>query len=181
MNDNLIFCDGQTVYITLESKIKDWVKWFLLVTNIVVYSFLIIVFALFSGDDVSAIILPIVLFFTIIFLSLTRITLWNIYGRECMMISKSNFSFYRDFGLYKTQIQHIPLQYGLAVVNQQALVYDEEAYVIIGFYECKPDKIFHEIMTTSIKTQKSNLATIHALLDELYERPQSTYEYTFLN
>jgi hypothetical protein len=181
MNDNLIFFDGNVLYITLESKVKNWVKWLLIFVNIAIYSFILYVFTFMPNKAEGSFILPLLIVYGVIYLTLTRMTLWNIYGRECMMISKDNFSYYRDFGLYRTPLVHKELAQGLAVFDQQVIAYEKETHVIISFYECLPNKQFQEIITTSIKTQVQNLHKIHSLLNEMYDRPKSTYEFISLN
>lgn len=177
MNDQLIFSDGGTLYISLESKIRTWVKVLLILVNVVLYSLPIIILTYVPSKETGSSIFVVVAMSTVFFFIATRPTIWNIFGRECMVITIDKFSFYRDFGLYKTPVQNIEIECGLTTYAEQVLAYESESYVIITFCENLPNEEHREILTTSIKTPVKNYKIIQNLLNEIFEKPEDSYSY----
>lgn len=178
MNDKLIFSDGGTLYITLESKVKLWVKVLLIIINVGLYCLPILLIATSDTNEIGKAVFSALLMSTAFFFFVTRPTLWNIFGRECMVITPDNFSYYRDYGLYKTQINNVKIEYGIASHVENELAYEDEPYVVISFYEYLPNEEYREILTTSIKTQEKNYLTIQELLDEIFETPETPYQFS---
>lgn len=174
MNDKLIFSDGSTLYITLESKVRTWVKFLLIAVNIGLYCLPILLLLNIQEKAVLAVPIMSIAFF----LMVTKPTLWNLFGRECMVITKENFSYYRDFGLYKTPIKNTVIDHGLMVYPQNELVYEDEPYIIITFCEYLPNGESREILTTSIKTPEKNYKTIQKLLDGIFYKPEDSYQFS---
>lgn len=178
MNDNLIFSDGNTVYITLESKIRTWVKVLLIVLNIGLYCIPIFLLWLSSETKDGSLVFAALAMSGVLFYYLTRPTLWNVFGRESIIITTENLSYYRDFGFYKSQIRNINIAHGLAAYIENELAYEDEPYIVITFCEYLPDGEYREILTTGIKTQEENYNKIVQLLDELFEIPENIYEFS---
>lgn len=178
MNEELIFSDGKTVYVTLESKIRPWVKWLLIALNLALYSIPILLLVSTPKEEVGKSIFAVFAMSAAFFWFLTRPTLWNIFGRECMVITKDNFSYYRDFGFYKTPVINTKIDYGIAAYIENELAYENEPYVVITFYEYLPNEEYKEILTTSIKTPEKNYETIWKLLEEAFETPINPYQFS---
>ncbi|RYM35874.1 hypothetical protein ERX46_02450 [Brumimicrobium glaciale] len=178
MNDKLIFSDGKTLYVTLESKVRNWVKWFLISINICLYSLPILLISITSKTNNPSVKIGAILFSVAIFWILTRPTLWNIFGRESVIITKENLSYYRDFGLYKTTIQNTKIKYGISVFIENELAYEDEPYIVITFCELSLDDEYNEILTTSIKTPEENFEVIKEHLNEIFEISQNNYEFS---
>lgn len=178
MNDKLIFSDGSTLYITLESEVRQWVKVLLIIVNIGLYCLPVLLIAATDTKEIGKVIFGALAMSTAFFFFVTRPTLWNIFGRECMVITSDNFSYYRDYGLYKTPIKNVKIEYGIASYVENELAYEDEPYVVISFYEYLPNEEYREILTTSIKTPEQNYKAIQELLDEVFETPENPYQFS---
>lgn len=168
MNDKLIFSDGNTLWITLESKVRNWVKILLIVINICLYCVPILLLASSWAKEGPKLIFAAMAMSGMFFYVVTRSTLWNIFGRESIVITSSQFSFYRDFGLYRTPLKTIDLNYGLSAYTQNELTYMDEPYVVITFCELLPNEENRVILTTGIKTPEKNYILIQEHLDEIF-------------
>jgi hypothetical protein len=171
MNDKLIFSDGSTLYITLESKVRIWVRILLIMLNVGLFCFPILLLVTTSKEELGKSLFGALGMSTMLFLFVTKPTLWNIFGRECMVITRDNFSYYRDFGFYRTPIKNISIENGLAVFIQNELAYTGEPYIVITFCEYLPNEEYKEILTTTIKTPEKNYKIIQNLLDEIFDIP----------
>ena len=179
MNDKLIFTDGHTLYITLESKIRNWVKWGLIALNLVLYAVPVILLISAEKEEFGRLFFGASAMATAFYFVITRPTLWNVFGRECMIITKDNFSYYRDFGLYKTPVQNIVIERGIAVFYDNVFVFENETYVLIHFFEYLPNEEYREILSTSIKTPEKNYEKIVEYLEELFNDPEDVEEQPF--
>jgi hypothetical protein len=178
MNDKLIFSDGSTLYITLESKVQKWVRGLLIMVNIVLFCIPILLLATASKEEIGKVFFGVLAMSSAFIFFVTIPTLWNIFGRECMVITTDNFSYYRDFGIYKTQVKNIPIANGLAAYIQNELVYADEPYVVITFCEYLPNEEYREILTTSIKTPEKNYKAIQEYLNEIFKLPENPYRFS---
>lgn len=178
MNDKLIFSDGSTVYITLISKIHTWVKWVLILLNIGLYCLPVLLIASTSEKEIVKSLFGVLAMSVTFYWFVTRPTLWNIFGRECIIITKDNFSYYRDYGIYKTLVKNIEIEYGIAAYIEDELAYEDEPYVVITFCEYLPNEEYNEILTTSIKTPEKDYKTILELLDEIFEAPENPHQFS---
>ena len=178
MNDELIFSDNDSVFITLVSKVKPWVKWFLISLNILIYGTVITVLASLSEEEVMSAVFPSMMFSAAMFWYVTRPTLWNALGRESIVITRDSLSYYRDFGLFKTNVQNVSIQNGLSAHIEERFTYEDKPYVIITFWEVMEQDELREIVTTAIKTPKVNFKKITDLLDELFKEDESPYEFS---
>ena len=172
MNDQLIFSDGKTLYITLESNIKTWVKVLLILVNVVLYSLPIVLLSFFSADESKEAYLGMIIFAGAIFFFVTRPTLWNIFGRERIVITKYQLSYSRDYGLYKTPVNNVKLEHGLVAYVEDELTYTDDPYVVMSFCEYLPNDDYRLIITTGIKTPEENYKTILKELNEIFEIPE---------
>lgn len=113
-----------------------------------------------------------------VFFVLTRPTLWNVFGKECIIMTTDEFSFYRDYGLYKTQMENKKIRLGILATIEQQMVWNEEPHVIMLFYNQLSEDDFEELMITSIKTPEKNFDLICELIKELFDNYQHPYSHS---
>ena len=168
MNDQLIFSDGRTVYITLESKVRTVIKWILIGLNIVFYSGIIALFVFLPSEDLIKAIIPMSLLTGVVFYKLTRSMLWNVFGKERIQITQETFSYHQDFGFYKMALVSGPIEHGLSIVPEETLVYEDEKYLTLHFYTYDEHEVPSLMYISGIKTPDNNYKLIIDLLNDLY-------------
>ena len=181
MNDKLIFCDGTTLYITLESKIKSWVKWILIVLNILLYAIALFLFSMTFIEKDPSYLFAFLTFSGAVFWFVTRSTLWNIFGRESLVITTENLSFQNDYGWYKTKREVKAIEKGLIVFTNRQFAYEDDPYVSVSFFEILNEDEAKEIYSTGIKTDERNFKLIHDGLNELFDRPYTPHDWFSMN
>ena len=168
MNDQLIFSDGRTVYITLESKVRPVIKWILIGLNIAFYSGILALFVFLPSEELIKAIIPMTLLTGVVFYKLTRSMLWNVFGKERIQITKETFSYQQDFGFYKTALVTGPIEYGITIAPEETLVYQDEKYLTLHFYTYDEHEVPSLMYISGIKTPAKNYKLIIDLLNDLY-------------
>jgi hypothetical protein len=181
MNDQLIFSDGRTIYITLESKVRPVIKWLLIVLNIVYYSGILALFIFLEPADLMKALVPMLVCTGFVFYKLTRSMLWNVFGKERIQITKEVFSYQQDFGFYSTPLVTVPIEYGIATSAEETLVYQNEKYITLHFYNYDEHEIPSLMYISGIKTPAKNYKVIMQLMDELFGVDQQPNHWISMN
>lgn len=181
MNDQLIFSDGRSIYITLESKVRPFIKWLLIGLNVIFFAGILSLFIFLEPEALIKAIIPMSIFTGFVFYKLTRSMLWNVFGKERMIITKEEFSYQQDFGFYKTALVTIPIEHGIAISAEETLVYRDEKYVTLHFYSYDEHEIPSLMYISGIKTPAKNYKLITALMDEVFGVDQEPNHWISMN
>ena len=167
-SSNLIFSDGTCVYATFESDLKPISKWMLLLLNVVAYSGLIISFSLMTASDRITFLFPTLIMIGLLLATLTKTTLWNIYGRESIIISTKSVSYYRDYGWFTSQKKTEEFQIKLLLHFKEEGVKDQESMGLLHIVTHDEQDFPITIFESNIKTEKAQFSKLCKLVKQLF-------------
>ena len=105
MNNAVVFNDGNSVYFNSSVSVHRSTKVILIILNIAIAAFFgtLSVYML-SEDEVTkgTFFTVFVVFPAVYFLSIGLISLWNLFGKENIIINVKSIGWRKDFGLWKT-------------------------------------------------------------------------------
>lgn len=169
MNDNLVFFDGDTIHINLISEVKKGASSVLIALNVIAYLALIPLGIYLAKEvDPAAPIMTLVLAF-LIYISLSRVTLWNLYGRELILISEDTFSYQFDYGWYKTDLKTIAIEEGLFLNREDSFNLEGNDMVNLHFYRSFPnDNLIYHFYTSNIRVDAKLWLKLEEILNEIH-------------
>ncbi|MEE9408467.1 MAG: hypothetical protein V3V28_10390 [Polaribacter sp.] len=97
--------DGINIYVTLIVNSHIIGKTLLSLFVILLIGGLIYFPSTIPKEEVSSFIFPILIFGFLVFFFPVRYLLWNIYGKENLIINTKTLSHYNDYGIFKTNLK----------------------------------------------------------------------------
>lgn len=159
--------DGINIYITLINEVRFVAK-IGLVMMCVFLSFPFVILSIYGGSATSGgAVFGFIVFLIIYIVFPLRLTIWNLFGEEHLILNTKSFSYQHDYGIiltnFKTQkIDLIGL--GLNVIGQ----IDDEDYGKLDIFNYDEETyVPHLIYKSSIYLTKSNFETIVESLKKL--------------
>ena len=161
------------LYITLESEVKKWVRIVLVSANIIIYSLIIFSVTSVPENEVGDFILPIFGFSTIIFLTLTRTTIWNVFGKEYLMINHKSFNYQKSYGIFTTNLKSVRTDFGISLYFEDELSYGDKQLGAINFYKYSEIYVEELIYKTTIKSDIETFNEVNSALENIYKSAES--------
>ena len=172
MNKQSIFLDRNGVNVILKSEVKPWVKSVLISLNLLMYSGLILLAIFGSKEAIGGVLIgSLIMFFT-----LSRFTLWNVYGEETLIINKKSLSYSKEFKLFQTPLKSIMLNNGIHIEISDTFNVESESSAILYFYTNDDFDVLSEIYRTGIKMEYSSIIYLKHLVDELFDNSEINEE-----
>ena len=167
MNENLVFSDGLNIYASFQSKVAPYVKWILVLLNLLVlsgYVALIVNIPKDSQGDFAILFIVIPLFTG---LTLTRFTFWNLWGRESIIINTKSFSYQYDYGILTLNLKTKETN-GLSWAIHDEFIDGDQTYVTVNFGTFDEHDLEIHLHTTSLRMNLNSYIKLNDLLHELY-------------
>jgi len=175
MNDKFIFSDGINVYATFESKVNKLFKSILILLNVFVYSLLLFAITQIPEEKILNYAFPILLLTVLSFLTLTKYTLWNIYGREILIINTKSFSYQHDYGWFNIKMKTIKTERGILFGIDDQLRKGNKEFVTIWFEHFDENDVPKPLYNSSIKIEIDSYQQMSKLIHELND---SSYDFS---
>ncbi len=173
MNKSKIEFNGINLYITLESEVKKWVRIVLVSANIIIFSLIIFGMLSVPENEVADFILPIFGFSVIILLTLTRTTIWNVFGKEYLMINHKSFNYQKSYGILTTNLKSIKTDFGISLYFEDELSYTDKQLGAISFYRYNEIYVEELIYKTTIKSDIETFNKVNSALEDIYKNADS--------
>lgn len=151
--------DTVCVYIAAKMKNPRWIKFILIILNIIV--FLSLLLALFYWIPALLLIAASIEF------GLGRYTLWNIYGREILIINDRSFSYEHYYGYFTTPINTQPISKGIHIKTTSTVVENNETYHYLAFATYDDNNLPVTVYPMALPILEADLKAINKLLDKL--------------
>jgi len=168
-NDFEIKNDGINVYVTFYVNSHPVGK--ILLTCFVVFLIGLLFYLPFtiSDENISDYIFPFLIFGIIIFVFPVRYLLWNLFGKENVIINTKSLSYNRDYGVYRTNLKTLNHK-RLGTGFEWTRTFDNIEYGNLVFekYSDKNDLPEH-IYTTSVVLNFESIEKINKEISKLYE------------
>ncbi|WP_028890224.1 hypothetical protein [Tenacibaculum ovolyticum] len=163
-----ISSDGINVYLSLEIKTSRTLKVLLVIVLLFVVVLLGFLFSALDIKEVPKLILPMIIIPVLIFYFLIRYVLWNLFGKEVVIVNRKSISSGLDYGLYKTNLKTIlidRLGFGEEFVREFELV----RYGNINFYNYnKLTNLPELIHSTSVELTLEEIINVHDKVSEIF-------------
>ncbi len=172
MIDQTIFCDGINVHATFRSRVNKRVKFALVAANVLLYGLLIWGISQIPANELNTFIfvifgLPFLLFFTV-----TRYTLWNLFGTETIIINTKSFSYKHDFGWFGLPLKTYPTSNGIRYGIQDDFMENGKLYVSIYFEFYDENNLPQKLYTTALRTEITSFHKICDFIDDIYRQEE---------
>ncbi len=161
--------DGINIYSTLKIHASSIGKIVLTIFLLVFLGVLILVVSTIEQEEIASVIIPIVIISAIIIFFPLRYLIWNIYGKEILIINAKSISYYYDYGFFRTNLKTI-LFTRLGTQIEFVREYDgmENGRLILYNYR-EVDDLPEEIHRTSILIDLNLLVELDTEISELFE------------
>ncbi|MBL4642981.1 MAG: hypothetical protein JKY44_05260 [Flavobacteriaceae bacterium] len=167
-NEININSDGINVYVIMEIRIHNGLKVVLVGVTITVIVLLVFLLSMLDVKEEPKLIFPMVTIPLLVFYFLVRYTLWNLFGKENLIINTKSISSNFEYGWYKTNLKTIlidRLGFGQEFVREFELV----KYGNLNLYNY--DKLTHlpeVIYSTSIELTLDEIKEIENKISEIF-------------
>ncbi|MGJ5643412.1 hypothetical protein [Formosa sp. S-31] len=168
-NEYEINSDGINIYLTLFVKSHPIAKTLLSIIVLTLIVFLIYIASTLSIKDEPKSVFGIIIFGIFIFFIPFRYLLWNLFGKENLIINTKSLSYNRDFGIYKTNLKteyHERLSLGFE--HTRTFENIEYGNLIFNTYNEKSD-LPELLYSTSINLDLKKINEIENEIEKLYD------------
>jgi hypothetical protein len=169
MNNFEIKNDGINVYVTFFVNSHPVGKILLTIFVVFLIGLLFYLPSTFSKEEISDYIFPFIIFGIIVFVFPFRYLLWNLFGKENLIISTKSLSYYRDYGVYRTNLKTLNHN-RLGTGFECSRTYDNVKYGNLVFekYNDETDVPEH-LYTTSVVLNFESIEKIDKEISKIYE------------
>ncbi len=167
-NFTTVHSDTKNIY--LDSRVKQPLAWkiFLVFFNLAGWTAFFYAMSTLESENVKKAIIPMAFFLTIFIFIIGRFTLWIIYGRESLVISKSSIRHFKSFGLFKTNETVIEINnywmYGFDRVREE----NNKEFGNLYFFDHDENDEPFLIYSTDIMVTKETADMLDKKLDDLH-------------
>ena len=161
--------DGINIYVSLLVKSNKKGQ---IAMSIIILILLFILGAMINetnDDNLKDYVFPITIFAILIIVFPVRYLIWNLYGKEHLIINTKSISHNFDYGIYQTNlktIKHDKLASGFELVRKEGEV--EKGNLVFYDYR-KEDNLPIQIYQTSVLLDKEKVNMIDAEIRQIYE------------
>ncbi len=160
--------DGVNVYATLRIKANIIGQILLLILIIGLILGFIFIVSSTDSKEMGEMIIPIILMLAFIIGVPLRYLIWNIYGREHLIINTKTISYSYDYGVLKTTQKTLHF-YRLTTTFEPENTYGDEEKGKLIFWNYLEDTHLPEVLfTTSIILRKDELQVLNNEITELF-------------
>jgi len=167
-NEYEINSDGMNIYLTLFVKSHPIGKILLSIFILALIILLIYISSTLSLKDEPESVLGVFIFGIFIFFIPFHYLLWNLYGKEYLIINTKSLSYNRDYGIYKTNLKtkyHKRLGLGFELIRTFENV--EYGNLIFNTYNKESD-LPELVYSTSINLELKKINEIENEIEKLY-------------
>ncbi len=168
-NEYEINNDGVNIYLTLFVKSHPIGKILLSIFTLTLIILLIYIASTSSIKDEPQSVFGIIIFGAFIFFVPFRYLLWNLFGKEHLIINTKTLSYNRDYGIYRTNLKtkyHERL--GLGIEHTRTFENIEYGNLIFNTYN-KDSDLPELLYSTSINLELKKINNIENEIEKLYD------------
>ena len=99
--------DGINIYLTLEVKTSKIIKILLIIVLFFIVVLLGFLLSILNIKEEPKLLFPMIIIPILVFYFLVRYVLWNLFGKETIVINRKSISSSLDYGLYKTNLKTV--------------------------------------------------------------------------
>jgi len=163
-----ISSDGINVYLSFVVKTNRILKVLLVVVLLFVVVLLGFLFFTLDIKEEPKLIFPMVIIPVLIFYLLIRYVLWNLFGKEVVIINRKSISSSLDYGLYKTNLKTVLVD-RLGFRKEFVREFELIKYGNINFYNYnKLTNLPELIHSTSVELTLEEIINIHDKVSEIF-------------
>ncbi|MCB9310488.1 MAG: hypothetical protein H6567_10565 [Lewinellaceae bacterium] len=163
-----ISTDGINVYATLDvnaSKIGVRILGVMLFVEIIV---VLILLSQVKPDEIISMIIPIVLVL-IFFIGLPiKYFLWNVYGKEELIVNAKSISWAYDYGFFKTNLKTVNYDRLGTGYERVQILNDEELGKLIFYNYRESDNLQEMIHSTTVLLKKDEIEVFDRKISEVF-------------
>lgn len=168
-NNYEISNDGINVYITLFVNSHFIGKTILTVFVLFLIGILCYLPFTVSEENISDSIFPFLIFGILVFVFPVRYLLWNLFGKENLIINTKSISYSRDFGIYKTNLKTLNYKrLGTGFENTRTFENIKYGNLVFVKYNDEND-LPEQIYSTSVVLNFESLEKIDQEISKIYE------------
>ena len=170
MNNSVeIESDGINVFATMSVKAKPVGIVILLIFVLFLIVAFILIVSTFEKNEIGKLILPtLILFILFIFLPI-RYLLWNLFGKENLIVNTKTISYWYDYGFIRTNLKTIKYD-RLATDFLSNRKENEKEFGNLIFYNYNKDTNLPELIhQTSVYIELEKLKEIDLLIQNIFE------------
>lgn len=160
--------DALNIYVTLKVRATRSAKLLLIAFLLIVMFFLILIGKVFNINEFGKALFFMSIFGAVFILFPLKYLIWNIYGKEGLIINKKNITYYYDYGFIQTNVKTIPfnkLGYQIEYVKD----FQEIEIGELIFYNYREiDDLPQEIYRTTILIDLKEIQMLVENIDELF-------------
>lgn len=161
--------DGINVYATLKIKSSLLGRILLSICNIILICLWVTFVSSFNAQEMGKMLIPVVLMLAFIIFLPLRYLIWNIAGREFLIVNTKSISYNFDYGIIKTNLKTIKYNRLGWSFNETSKEKDV-AYGRLVFYNYSEDTDVPEIIHhTSIVLTREEIFTLETEINNLFE------------
>ncbi|MES2064319.1 MAG: hypothetical protein V4456_20550 [Bacteroidota bacterium] len=154
-----IYSDEICVYVSIGVSNPLYGKIALVLADAIILSVLIL--AIVIWIPALALVSTMFLFF------LTKYTLWNLYGRENVIINTKTVSYQHDYGFFRTGYTTVPFKKGLSLkVGPAKPAENKELLLLISSYNDNDLPV--DIYTTTLSMPEDDVIRLDTLMKQLF-------------
>lgn len=167
-NEFEINSDGINIYLTLFVKSHPIAKILLSIIVLALIALLIYIASTLSIENDPKAALGIVIFGAFIFVVPFRYLLWNLFGKEHLVINTKTLSYNRDYGIFRTNPKtKYHKRLGLAFEHIRTFENIEYGNLIFNTYNKESD-LPELLYSTSINLELNKINEIETEIEKLY-------------
>jgi hypothetical protein len=159
-----ISSDGINVYAQLRVKANKVGQVILSVMIVLLVTLFFFLLASIDADELGSFLIPLVLIFTLIITFPVRFLVWNLVGKEHLIVNTKTINYYYDYGIIRTSMKTIPYErLGTGFEKVQAKNGIEKGNLL--FYNFRKEDLLPQVIHQT--TVLVDLEKIHQLDNEI--------------
>lgn len=160
--------DGINVYVTFFVNSHPAGKILISIFVLILIGLLIYLPTTITNEELRDFIFPFLVFGILVFVFPVRYLLWNLFGKENIIINTKSLSYNKDFGLYKTNLKTLKHN-RLATGFEWIRTFENIEYGNIVFEKFNEENDLPEsLYTTSVALDKESIKQIDEEISKLY-------------
>lgn len=165
-----IVSDGINVYVNASVEINPFLKIFISVIAIIVFGLFILLITHISHTEVKEFIIPVLLMSFLLIYFVARPVMWNLFGKETLIINTKTISYCYDYGLIKTNLKTVKF-HKLGTGYEKVKYFDKVEFGKLNFVDIKQeDNLPYQIHETTVLLPHDKISEIDTQISEVFKR-----------
>ena len=161
--------DGINVYVNASVSINPYIKFFIAVLSIIVFVLFLLLITHIPHSEVKGFIEPVLLMCFLLVYFVARPVMWNLFGKETLIINTKTISYCYEYGLIRTNLKTVKFN-RLGTGYEKVRYFDKVEFGKLNFVDFKQeDNLPYKIHETTVLLPHAKIIEIDTQIRKVFE------------